>query len=171
MRKASWLSALSVVVSGMVYGSIAGMERAAAASVDVTVDNIEYSVTDESTSFTTDEQTLENQPWWGNEATADEFALDVAGDLGYPNYFGSDDGPLFAFAPYGDEIDASEYFVIQYGGEAGDELADPDSTYYYAVATVIPSTPEPAPTAGVVLAVGLGVALRCRRRTVKQKGE
>jgi len=85
MRKASLLSALSVVVSGMVYGSIAGVGPAAAATVDETDDKIEHSETDVTTSFTTEEQTLENQPWWGKSVTAEEFAEDVAGEIGYPN--------------------------------------------------------------------------------------
>jgi len=167
MRKASWLRALSVVVSGMVYGYIAGEGSAAAATVDVTVDNIEYSVTDVTTSFLADEPTLENQPWWEQSGSAAAFASAVGGELGYQSVEGQTASPLFAIEENGDTIASAGTNGISLSGYI-------TGNYYqteYAVATVIPSSPEPEPLAGVVVAVGLGVALRCRRRTVTQKGE
>jgi hypothetical protein len=157
----------------MVYGTIAGVGPAAAATVDVTVDNIEYSVTDDTTSFTSDEQTLENQPWWGNLGTAGVFAEDVAGDLGYQEADGGEEAvsPFFAYTPDSAGVDAYGYFASQYGTYVSSGNVPDVAVVRYAVASVIPSTPEPAPTAGVLLEDGIGVALRSRRRSVKLKGE
>jgi len=159
MRKAVH-SVLSVLVSGMVIVLVA--RSAPAYAVVVSVSSTEYSVTDVETTYTADSALLDDQPWWGNPTLAEDIEVAVGTELGTPNTPDDLAGPDFA---YGVDSNETEGYNT-YGGNSWGREQTVDDTVTYAVASVIPETPEPNRTVGVVIATGLGVALRSTRRRV-----
>jgi hypothetical protein len=143
---------LSVVVSGLVIGTIARI--APAAAVEVTVENTQYNVTEESSDFNDSTNSLEEQPWWGHSALAAEFAENLGTQLGEP---------YFAFDESGGSV--ATYVENSGGTEASLTYISDTGVVDYAVVQT-PTVPEPMSTAGEVLAAGLAVALHRRRRKV-----
>jgi len=56
-----------------------------------------------------DEQTLENQPWWAQGGLAGAFATAVGGELGYQSDEGLTASPLFAFQYDQDALASAVY--------------------------------------------------------------
>ena len=156
------------VAAGATLASVVTTTAPAAAIVTVTVNGQQYNIEAlPAGSFNSQAAALWNQPWWGDQPLAEQFAIQaeaansVSGGLGFPN-FGGSVSPYFAF-------DLSEIFFteVYYWEAPGVVLpavvsAD-DNSFSYASAT--PATPVPLESDGWAIlisttALGLGVKLK-----------
>jgi hypothetical protein len=132
----------------------------------VTVGGVTYDVTTITTTFNSASATLEAEPWWGSQTVADDFAGQVGTALGLPNDFGLGElGPFFAWTntyatPLGNFN--AEFYDAAYS-DIGDTEQDPNTTYTFAVASVV-TTPEPGTLImvfGGLLGLGLLLRMKC----------
>lgn len=104
-------------------------------------------------------------PWWGQPTLAADFAFALAAGLS-PTPLPAD-GPLFATAFTGTDVEAAYYDLTTLGTTDvinENVTFDPNSSQSYAVVTSPVSVPAPLPL------VGAAAALSCSRRLRRRQG-
>ncbi len=161
MIKAATLAAtiaMTTTVSGVISSS------AQAATVNRTVNGVNYDITTVTGTFNSLQATLQSQPWWGSSTSASQFATVVGNSLGLPNFFGIN-GPLFSFNSgrvFGVGINTSQSFVL---GSVVPSARLNSVSLAYATARATP-VPTPALLPGLL---GLG-AVAWRKRKANLAG-
>ena len=140
-----------------------------AAALTVQVNGANYDLSIYSGSYTSNIVDFElpanggRMPWWGQPTLAADFAFALAAGLS-PTPLPAD-GPLFATAFTGTDVEATYYDLSTLGitDVINENVAfDPTSTQSYVVADSPVSVPAPLPLLGA--AAGFSVARRLRRR-------
>ena len=146
-----------------------------AAALTVQVNGANYDLSIYSGSYTSNIVDFElpanggRMPWWGQPTLAADFAYALAAGLS-PTPLPAD-GPLFATAFNGTDVEATYYDLSTLGitDVINENVAfDPDSTQSYVLASSLASVPAPLPVLGAV--AGFSLARRLRRRQRPQAG-
>ena len=163
------------VAAGATLASVVTTTAPAAAIVTVTVNGQQYNIEAlPAGSFNSQAAALWNQPWWGDQPLAEQFAIQaeaansVSGGVGlFPN-FGGSIGPFFAYNPYFGFIDVYTYSapgVISAPGDVFPDVVSPDDNSFSYAYSATPATPVPLESDGWAIlisttALGLGVKLK-----------
>ena len=159
-----WASLAKKALGTAVVMGVLGAGSAQALVVDV--DGQQWEVTTFTGTYDNNVTLLQNQEWWGNQATAEKFASAVGDDLNFPNLFGTV-GPYFAFSEgqrnFGRLgtlrwVNASAEIVIL--GTSSDPNVFRNTNVTWATATR--AVPGPLPILGVAAAFGFSRKLRKR---------
>ena len=105
-------------------------------------------------------------PWWGQPTLAADFAFALAAGLS-PTPLPAD-GPLFATAYTGTDVEAAYYDLTTLGSTdvINENVAfDPNSSQSYAVVTSPATVPAPLPL------LGAAAAFSCSRRLRRRQGQ
>jgi hypothetical protein len=146
-----------------------------AAALTVQVNGANYDLSIYSGSYTSNTADFDlptnggRMPWWGQPTLAADFAYALAAGLS-PTPLPAD-GPLFATAFNGTDVEATYYDLSTLGitDVINENVAfDPTSTQSYVVAESPVSVPAPLPVFGAV--AGYSLARRLRRRQRPQVG-
>ncbi|MEB3207297.1 MAG: hypothetical protein VKK63_00075 [Synechococcus sp.] len=137
----------------------------------VTVDNQLWDVTTFEGTYNNNVSLLQNQEWWGSQATAEKFASAVGDGLNFPNFFGTI-GPYFAFGVSQVNLGFIRFNLVNSNVETvlgvnTDLPATLNANLTWAAATKVAapsseSVPGPLPILGVAAAFGFSRKLRKR---------
>ena len=156
--------------------TVAAVGGAQAVTVDVTVGTDVFTIGTITGSFAENQAELELQPWWGDVASATEFALLVSDGLGLPNdstpfLSGTPThGPLFAVSTIGDlgggPFDPDSILSrALLGSSVNSSVIAPSTSATYAVVDSV--APIPLPPAALLLLGAFGVAGVVKRRAAR----
>ena len=160
-------SLFPVVLLGLLGLILPGVASADSADfVTVIVDGTSYDIATFNTTFAAAASTLEETPWFGNEALATELAAAVGPSLGFGIL-----GPLFSVAelPFGSTTPLGPCFVPE-GCNTGqvyditiatvqDYIASNSGELTYAVPESVVGEPEP----GTLIILGFGLLVGMKR--------
>lgn len=142
------------------------------ASVTISVDGADYSLTTLVGSYLDNVDLLGSQVWWYNEDLAEDLALVLEYDLGSPNGVS---GPYFAIRPvYLDTIVPTDEPLLggvrsaRYNflaGSVSGTVAADDPDFTWAIAAPVSAVPIPA--GGVLLISGIAGLAAIRRRKMQ----
>jgi hypothetical protein len=156
-------------VAVLAAAALVGLSHQSAAALTVQVNGAAYDLAIYSGSYTSNPVDFQlpadggRMPWWGQPSLAADFAFALAAGLS-PTPLPAD-GPLFATAYTGTDVEATYYDLTTLGitDVINENVAfDPDSAQSYVVASSLASVPAPLPVFGAV--AGFSFARRLRRR-------
>lgn len=137
------------------------------ATLLVSVGNEEYNIETVTGIYRSHIEILRDQVWWGNSELAGKFSYAVGTQLGTPNIY-SNYGPAFAFSEYTGVL--ADYVTVRAYAPRQDKAIEANAggyTWTFAVATAVPPSPVPEPTAVLLFGSGLIGIVMARFRKKK----
>jgi len=145
---------------------IALLSTASARAIVVTVNSVQYDVTGITDTAENIFPTLQSQVWWNNLDLAKIFSDEVTDKLGYPNSIYESEGPFFLYNREPHQLSATAYFSTWSATSPFQLLGENAgrTTYTFATASRVVSTPDAGLTVGLLIAALSGLV--CLRRRI-----
>jgi hypothetical protein len=168
----------AAAVAMLVATALVGLRPQPAAALTVQVNGTNYDLELYTGSYTGNPAAFQlpanggRMPWWGQPSLAADFAFALAAGLS-PTPLPAD-GPLFATAYTGTDVEAAYYDLTTLGSTdvINENVAfDPNSSQSYAVVNSPASVPAPLPLVGAAAAFSCSRRLRRRHGLAEAQGQ